>query len=135
MIGREGGALSDLADTLEEDKKDMGGVNPSVEASNATYARSIKGSDIMDISSKSPDGIDRVERSSGGTDTSRISYLPSSTKAMRSQGGASRSMIIYTIAFMRQRTPGVTDLAIWISLDQTYVLGGLLEGSEPMGEL
>lgn len=64
-----GRAISDPEDALGEGRDKIGGVKLGVKTSKAAYARSIRGSIIPDISSSSPDGNDKVGRSSWSMDT------------------------------------------------------------------
>lgn len=94
-------AIRDPADVLGEDREEMGGVDPSVKASNTACARSIKGSDVLDISSMCLDGSDRAGRSRRGTDTSGISYLLRSIDTKWGQERSPGSTVICTIASIR----------------------------------
>lgn len=115
--GMIGGAIRDPANMLGEGREETGGVDPSIGTSKAIFPRSIKGTNILEISSKSPNGSNRAGRSSGGKDNSDISNSPSIVKTMHGQEGASRSMVIYAIASTRRGTPGIMGLAILIFLD------------------
>lgn len=102
-----GRAIKDPTNALREGREEIGGVDPSIEASNAACTRFIKGYGIPYISSRSPNRNDRVESSSGGMDISGILYLPSNFWIIPGLGGASRSTIICTIGFIRQEILGV----------------------------
>lgn len=80
--GMSGGAIRDPAGALREGRDKMGGVDLDNKGSNNAYARSIKGSDILHISSRSPNTSDKVGRSSRGMDTFGISYLPKYIETM-----------------------------------------------------
>lgn len=99
--GTRGKAIRDPAEALGEGRDKTGGVHPGIETSNIACYRSIRGSDILDISSKIPDRSNKVERSRGGTDIFGISYSPRSIDAMQGQGRVSRSTVIYTMSSMR----------------------------------
>lgn len=68
-----GRAIRDPTDALAEGGDEIGGVDPGIKARNSTCTRFINGSIVMDISSRSSDRSNKPRRSSGGTDTSRIS--------------------------------------------------------------
>lgn len=70
-----GGAIRDPEDMLRDGRVKMGGVDPVVKASNTTFTKSIRGSDIPGISSKSFVGSNRAERSSRDIDPPGISIL------------------------------------------------------------
>lgn len=78
-----GGVIKDPVDALGEGKEETEGVDPGIDICKAMFARSIKGSDILDISSRSPDRSNRSGRSSGCKHTSAISNLPSIIDTMR----------------------------------------------------
>lgn len=73
-------------DVLGDTGKETGGVNSSVNDSSTIVATSIRGSDILDSSSRIADSRDKVGRLSRGTSTSYISYLYSSIEIMWDRG-------------------------------------------------
>lgn len=99
--GMRGEAINNQADKMEENRDTIGGVKSSIKTSRATFTRSIKGSEVPNISSRSPKGSYRVERFNGGKETSGILNSLSCVEITRGWGEASGSMFIYIIAFTR----------------------------------
>lgn len=110
--GTSRGVIRDPEDALGDGRDKIGGVNPGIETNNAMCARSIRELDVLDISYKSTDRSKRMGRSSRGTDTSRILYLPKSIDTIWGQRRASGSMVICTITSIRRETLGIMRLAI-----------------------
>lgn len=131
MIDR---ATRDPEDTLGEGGEEIGGVEPNADASNVTCARSIKGSNVPAIFARSANRSNRLGKSSGGIDTSGISYSPSRIETTQGWGEASGSIVIYTIAFTKFGTPGIIGLVTQLLLEQIYTAGGSLEILEPMAD-
>lgn len=109
-----GGAIKELADAWGDAGVETGGVEPAVDPRNEMVARSIKGSDVPDTSSRILDGKDKARMFSRGIDTSWISNFPNIDKIMQGWEGASRSTVVCTIASMRQGTPGKVRVLTWI---------------------
>lgn len=129
-----GKEIKDPEDVLGKGRDKMGGVDPGVERRNTACPKSLNGSDILNISFRSPNESDRVEKSSMGIDTSGSSYSPSNINTTWGQREFSVFIVICTINSTKQRTLRIIGLAMLISLDQIYAAGGSLEGSEPVGE-
>lgn len=125
----KGRAIRDPADVLGEDSNRKGGFDLSVKTSNTACTRSIKGSDISDISSRSPDGSDRVKRSSMGTNTSRILYSPSRVETTQGEGESLRihHHLYHCLYKMRNsKHSGVSDATIVrLYVYSRGVIGGL----------
>lgn len=124
-----GGSIREPADVLVDTGERIKGVEPSVHASNATMAISIRGFNVPDISSRIANGRDKAGRFSDDMDTiGTISYFPSSIKITQGWGGASRSTIIYTIASIRLETPSKVGFATRRSQERMNAVGGSLAG-------
>lgn len=78
--------IKDQADVLKESGNEIGGGDLGIKANNAVCARSIKGSNILDISSRSSNRNNKVRRSTRGTNTSGISYYLRSIETMLGWG-------------------------------------------------
>lgn len=105
MDGTRGKLIREPAEALGAVEAEIVVVKPSINISNLTVDRSIKGSDIPDTSSNIPDGKDLAEMFSGGKLTSRISNSPSTFQINRIWGGALECTVICTMAFIRWGMP------------------------------